>query len=199
MCPGHEQLSPCASTGFQSHRKVCVPFRGVVKVTKNLSHLLLERTPHPQLPLGSGNTERNFCFTGQQQQNELVTVSMKDASLFLENCPGGEGMTREWQKPHFSLSQLWWNLGMQRFWARPAEQFQPNTQPIRINQHMDLRSCHGLAELNWIIHFSQYYHIRAAANPSGAAVCCRLKPWPQSLGYAWLNNIKKVSLQTFNC
>lgn len=183
---------------FQSHKKVCAPFGGVVKVIKDLSHLLLERIPHPQLPFGSGSTERRFCFTGQQQKKWVGHGSNERCFSSWKIALG----VREWQGNDKSLIflslQPGWNLRMQRFRAQAAEQFQPNTQALRINQHMDLRSCHGLAELNWIIHFSQYYHIRAAANPSGAAVCCRLKPWPQSPGYAWLNNVKKLGLQTSN-
>lgn len=199
MCPGHEQLSPVHPPGAQ----IPVTARSVLssvelsKLPRAFPTCCWKEFPILSFPLDQEAQRETFASLGSSKEMSWSQFQWR-MLLFLENCPG----VREWQgndKSLIFLSPAWWNLGMQWFWAQPAEQFQPNTQPIRINQHMDLRSCHGLAELNWIIHFSQYYHIRAAANPLGAAVCCRLKPWPQSLGYAWLNNVKKLSLQTFNC
>lgn len=181
-CPGHEQLSLCShlEPGWVTGRSV-LPSAELSKLPRPLPTCCWKEFPILSCPLDQDAQRETFASLGRSKKMSWSQFQWK-MLLFLENCPGGEGMTREWQKTlffFFSLSIFAvspWNLRMQRFWAQLAEQFQPHTQPIRINQHMDLRSCHGLAKLNWIIHFSQYYHIRAAANPSGAAVCSRLKP-----------------------
>lgn len=106
-CPGHEQLSAVHPPGA---RVIPEPQKGLCSLRWGCQGY---QGPFP--PAAGKNSPSSAALRIRKHREKLLLhwAAAKKMSwsrfqwkmlLFLENCPGGEGMTREWQKPHFSLS-----------------------------------------------------------------------------------------------